>query len=117
MSTQSRYVDMLESEISGKTTRVFLSISWDSVNKQYVVGLRVYYGPKYSFVETIYFDFETISLFFKRLPEVISLLNKFNNYEIKPVKNYFATLLLSEMALTRQDRDNWGAYEFNLSTP
>ena len=46
MSTQSRHVDMLESEISGKTNRVFLSISWDSVNKQYVVGLRVYYGPK-----------------------------------------------------------------------
>ena len=108
---------MLESEISGKTNRVFLSISWDSINKQYVVGLRVYYGPKYSFVKTIYIDFKTISLLFKRLPEVISLLNKFNNYEIKPVKNYFAALRLSDMALIRQDRDNWGACEFDLSTP
>ena len=43
MSTQSRHVDVLESKISGKIDRVFLSISWDSVNKQYVVGLRVYY--------------------------------------------------------------------------
>ena len=92
MSTQSRHVDMLKSEISGKTNRVFLSISWDSVNKQYVVYLRVYYGPKYPFVETIYFDFETIFLLCMQLPEVISLLNKFNNYEIKPVKNYFAAL-------------------------
>ena len=117
MSTQSHHVDMLESEISGKTNRVFLSISWDSVNKQYVVGLRVYYGPKYPFVETIYIDFETISLLFKRLPEVISLLNKFNNYEIKPVNNYFSAIRLSDMALTRQDRDHWGACEFDLSTP
>ena len=117
MTTQSRHVDMLESKISGKNNRVFLSISWDSVNKQYVVGLRVYYGPKYPFVETIYIDFDTISFLCKRLPEVISLLNKFNNYEIKPVKNYFVALRLSEMALTRQDRDNWGACEFDLSTP
>ena len=108
---------MLESEISGKINSVFLFISWDSVNKQYVVGFRKYYGPKYLFVETIYIDFETISLFFQRLPEVISLLNKFNNYEIKPVKNYFAGLRLSDMALTRQDRVNWGACEFDLSTP
>ena len=108
---------MLESEISGKNNRVFLSISWDSVNKQYVVGLRVYYGPKYPFVETIYIDFETISLLFNRLPEVISLLNKFNNYEIKPVKNYFAALRLLEIALTLRERDNWGACEFDLSTP
>ena len=117
MSTQSRHVEMLESEISGKTNRVFLSISWDSVNKQYVVGLRVYYEPKYPFVETIYIDFETISLLFKRLQVVISLLNKFNNYEIKPVKNYFAALRRSDMALTHQDRDNWGACEFDFSTP
>ena len=106
MSIQTRHVDMLESEISGKINRVFLVISWDSVKKQYEVGLRVYYGPKYPFVETIYIDFETISLLFKRLSEVISLLNKFNNYEIKPVNNYFAALRLSEMALTLQDRDN-----------
>ena len=117
MSTRSRHVDILESEISGKTNRVFHSISWDSVNKQYVVGLRVYYGPKYPFVQTIYIDFETISLLFKRLPEVISLLNKFNNYKIKLVKNYFAALRLSEIALTLQDCDNWGACEFDLSTP
>ena len=77
----------------------------------------MYYGPKYSFVETIYIDFETISLLFKRRPEVISFLNKFNNYEIKPVKNYFAALRLKEMALTLQDRDNWVACEFDLSTP
>ena len=57
MSTQSRNVDMLESEISGKTSLVFLSISWVTINKQYVVGLRVYYRPKYPFVETIYIDF------------------------------------------------------------
>ena len=117
MSTQSHHVDILESEISVKTNRVFLSISWHSVNKQYVVGLRVYYGPKYPFVETIYIDFETISLRFNRLPEVISLLNKFNNYEIKPLKSYFAALRLSDMALTRQNRDNWGVSEFDLSIP
>ena len=78
------------------------------------MGLRVYYGPKYPFVETIYIDFETSSLFFKRLSEVISFLNKFNNYEINPVKNYFAALRLSEMALTFQDRDNWVACEFDF---
>ena len=77
---------MLESEISGKTNRVFHFISWDFVNKQYVVGLRLYYETKYPVVKTIYIDFETISFLFKRLTEVISLLNKFNNYETKPVK-------------------------------
>ena len=114
MSTQSRHVDMLESEISCKINRVFLSICWDSVNKQYIVGLQVCYGPKYPFVETIYIDFETITLLYKRLPEVISLLNKFNNYKIKPVKNYFAALRLSEMALTLRE---YVACEFDLSTP
>ena len=108
---------MLEKNISGKTNRVFLSISWDLVNKHYVVNLRVYYGPTYPFVKTIYIDFETILLLSKPLSEVISLLNKFNNYEIKPVKNYIAVLRLSEMALILQDRDNWGACEFDVSTP
>ena len=56
---------MLESEISGKINRVFISISWDTVNNQYVVGLRVYYGAKYPFVETIYIDFKTISTVLK----------------------------------------------------
>ena len=97
MSTQSRHVDMLESEISGKTNRVFLSISWDSVNKQYVVGLRVYYKPKYPIVKNIYIDFET-SLLFKRLSEIIIFLNNFNNYKITPVKNYFADFRLFVMA-------------------
>ena len=92
MSTQSHHVDMLESEISGKINRVFLSISWDSVNKQCVVGLRVYYETKYPFFEITYIDFETISILFKRFPTVISLLTKFNNFEIKQVKNYFAAL-------------------------
>ena len=89
MSTQSRQVDMLESKIFGKTNSVFLSISWDSINKQFVVGFWVYNGSKYPYVKTLYIDFETIFRFFKWLPVVISLLNKFNNYEIKPVKNYF----------------------------
>ena len=96
---------------------MFLYFSWDSVKKEYVVGLRVYYGPKFPFVETIYIDLETISFLFKRLPEVINLLNKFNNYEIKPVKNLFAALRLYQMALTLQDCDKWGACEFDLSTP
>ena len=117
MSTQSRNVDMLESEISGDSCRTFVSIAWDTANKHYVLGLRLYYGPKYPAVETIYIYFETISLLFKRLPEVISLRNKFNNYEIKPVKNLFAVLRLSQMALTLRDRENWGACEFELSTP
>ena len=108
---------MLESKISGKINLVFLSISWDSVNNKYVVGLRVYYRPKYPFVEIIYIDFETISILVKRLPEVISLLNKLNNFEITRVKNYFATLQLSEITLTLRDRNNWGACEFDLSTP
>ena len=39
MSTKSRHVNMLESELSGKINRVFLSISVDSVNQQYEFGL------------------------------------------------------------------------------
>ena len=100
MSYQSHHVDMLESKISGKRCRTFRSIAWDTVNKQYVVGLRVYYGPKFAAVETIYIDFETITMLFKRLPEAISLLNKFNNFEIKEVKNLFAAFRLSQMAFT-----------------
>ena len=92
MSYQSRHVDMLESDISGKCGRTFISIGWDTVNKQYVNGLRVYYGLQYPAVETIYIDCETISLLFKRLPKVISIRNKFNNFGIKPLNNYFAAL-------------------------
>ena len=114
MTYQSRHVDMLESEISGKCGRTFLSIGWDTVNKQYVLGLRVYYGPQYPVVETICIDVETISLLFKRLPEVISILNKFNTSEIKRLNNYFAALRLSQMALNPRDHNNWGACEFDL---
>ena len=114
MSYQSRHVDMLESDISGKCGRTFISIGWNTVNKQYVIGLRVYYGPQYPAVEKIYIDCETISLLFKRLPEVISILNKFNNFEIKPLNNYFAALRLSQMAINPRDRNNWNACEFDL---
>ena len=117
MSYQSRYLDMLEGEISGKSCRTFQSIDWETVNKQYVVGFRVYYGDKYPAYKTIVIDFQTIVIFFKRLPEVISFVKKFNNFKIKPVKNDFAAIRLSEMALTLRDRGNWGACEFELSTP
>ena len=116
MSTQSLFVDILESKISCKINRVFFYFSCDSINKQYVVGLRVYYRHEFSFVKTIYIDFNIFSLLFKRLPKVISLLNKFNNYKIKAVINLFAALQLSQMALTLQDCDKWGACEFDLST-
>ena len=114
MTYQSRHVDMLESEISGKCGRTFLSIGWDTVNKQCVLGFRVYYGPQYPAVVTIYIDFETISLLIKRLPEVISILNKFNTSEIKPLNNYFAALRLSQMAHNPRNRNNWNACEFDL---
>ena len=62
MTYQSCHVDMLEIEIVGKCGQTFLSIGWDTVNKQYALGLLVYYGPQYPAVETIYIDFETIFL-------------------------------------------------------
>ena len=37
MSCQSRHVDMLESDISGKCGRTFISIGRDTVNKQYTL--------------------------------------------------------------------------------
>ena len=114
MSYQSRHVDMLESDISGKCGRTFISIGWDTVNKQYVIGLRVYYWPQYPAVETIYIDCDKISLLFKRLPEVISILNMFNNFEFKPLNNYFAAFRISQMALNPRDRNYWNAYEFDL---
>ena len=88
MSYESSLVNMLESEINGKCGRHFLSINWDTVNKQYVMGSRVYSGSNYPAVETIYIYFETITFLFQRLREVISLLNKFNNYKIMPLQYY-----------------------------
>ena len=117
MSYESRHVNTLECEISGKCGRTFLTISWDTVNKQYVMGIRVYYGLIYPAVETIYIDFETIFLLFQLLPKVITLLNKFNNYKIKPIRNYYGVLRLSQVALHPRDRNNWGACEFDVPDP
>ena len=97
---------MLESAISGKCGLTFLSIGWDTVNKQYVLGIRVYYGPRYFAVETIYIDFETIFLLIKRLPEVFSILNKSNTSKIIPLNNYFAAFRISQMALNPRNRNN-----------
>ena len=108
---------MLECEISGKCGQTFRSISWDTVNKQYVMGIRVYYRSIYPAVKTIYIDFKTISLLFQRLREVITLLNKFNNYEIKPLRNYYGGLRLTQVALHLRDRNNWGACEFDVPDP
>ena len=105
---------MLESEISGKCGRIFFSIGWDTVNKQYVLGLRVYFGQQYPYIETININFETISLLIKRLPKIISILNIFNTTEIEPLNNYFAAFRLSQMALNSRNRNNWNACEFNL---
>jgi len=115
MSYNSRHVDMLECDISGKTDRTYLHISWDPINKQYALGLRVFSGRVASSVETIYLDSATTSLLFQRLPEVISLLNKFNTNEIKPLQNYIGAYQLSQMALNPQDRHNWGACDFDPS--
>ena len=50
----------------------------------------------------------------KKLPEVITILNKFNNCKIKPLNNYFAVLRLLQMALNLRDRNKWNASEFDL---
>jgi hypothetical protein len=115
MSYRYVHYDMLECDISGKTDRSFLHISWDAVNKQYALGLRVYNGRAQQTSETIYLDFETTSLMYQTLPEVLSILNKFNNHEITPLPNYFAAYRLSHLALHPHDRKNWNACEFDLS--
>jgi hypothetical protein len=109
---------MLECEISGNTDRIYLHISWNPINKQYALGLRFCCGVGTSFisyVETIYLDAAITSLFFQRIQEAITLLNKFNNHEIKPLKNYNEAYQLSQMALNPQDRQNWGACYFDQS--
>ena len=52
MNYQSHHADKLECEISGKTDRTFLHISWDKINKQYALGFRVYYGRAILIIET-----------------------------------------------------------------
>ena len=113
MSYNSRHVDMLESDISGKSDRTYLHISWEPIVKQYALGLRVFSGRAYPNTETIYLDYETTSNLQQRLPEVISLLNKFNTHETKPIQNYFCAYQLSQMALNPVDRKNWGACDFD----
>lgn len=113
MSYNSRHVDMLECDISGKSDRTYLHISWDPINKQYALGVRVFTGRVGSSMETIYFDSETTSLLYQHLPEVLSLLNKFNTHEIKPLQNYVGAYQLSQLALNPQDRKNWGACDFD----
>ena len=54
MSFNSRHVDMLECDISGKTDRTYLHISWDPINKQYALGLRVFSGRVGSFLRGNY---------------------------------------------------------------
>jgi hypothetical protein len=73
MNYHSHHADKLECEISGKTDRTFLHISWDKIIKQYALGFRVYYGRAILIIETLYIDDETISLFYQRLPEVLSI--------------------------------------------
>ena len=114
MSYASRHIDILECDISSSSDRSFLSINWDTVNKKYVLGIRIHYAGKYSAYETIYLNFEIVSLLFQRLPEVISLLNKFSNLHIKPVPNYETALGVSRAALTTQDSVNWSACESEL---
>lgn len=115
MSYTSHHADMLECDISGKIDRSFLHISWDKINKQYALGLRVYYGQAVPIIETLYIDYETTSLLYQRLPEVLSILNKFNKHEIKPLPNYMVVYQLSQTALHSKDRKNWGACEFDLA--
>ena len=105
---------MLESDISSTSVHTFLSISWDTVNKKYVLGIRVHYGSGHPAIETIYIDLQVVFLIFQRLPEVISLLNKFSHFHVKPVPNYEVASSLLAMALTLEDRYHWGACEFDL---
>ena len=114
MTYHSRHVNTLESEISGKCGRILFSIKLDRVNKQYVLGFRVYNGPPYIAVETIYIDFETISLLIKRLLEVICILNKFDTFKIKPLNNYFAAQRLSQLALNQRKQKDWNTCKFDL---
>ena len=104
----------MKCDIFAKTNPTFIHISWDTINKKYALGLRVYDGMANKSIETIYFDFETSSLLYNRLPEALSILDKFNNYDIKPLPNYEAVYHLSQTVLQPQDRKNWGASEFYL---
>ena len=113
MTYNSRHVDMLVCDISGKIGRTFLHVCWDPINKQYGIGLRVWNAGAVPTTETIYIDFETTSLLYQRLPEVVSILNKFNTHEIKPLQNYLGAYRLSQMALHQHDRKNWGACDFD----
>ena len=77
----------------------------------------MYYGPQYPAVKTIYIDFATMFFLIKRLPEVISIQNKFNNCEIKPLNKYCAARKLSKIALNPRKSNNWGACKFDLFNP
>ena len=58
MSYASRNIDIFESDISSTFVRIFLSISWNTVKKKYVLGIRVYYRPGHPAMETIYIDYQ-----------------------------------------------------------
>ena len=113
MNYNSRPVDMLECDISGKIGRTFLHISWDPIDKQYALGVRVFTGRVGSLMATIYLDSATTSLLYQRLLEILSQLNKFNTHEIKPVQNYVAAFKLFQTALQPIDRLNWGVFDFD----
>ena len=118
MSFQTLHIDILESKVTDdESTRTFFHIDWDSANKQYVFGLRVFYVKESKVCETIYFDNQTLGIITQRLPEVCRLLNKFNSHHTKPVKNYKEAYQLCNMALNPIDRRNWGACEFELDDP
>ena len=118
MSLSTGHFDMLEIQIiDNETTRIYCSISWDVANKQYVLGLRVYYVKESRVCETLYLDNRTLGSITQREPEVCRLLNTFNSHHTKPVKNYNEAYQLCNLSLNVEDCRKWGACEFELPVP
>ena len=111
MNNTSRNIDILKTRIAYCEHLTFFQIAWDTIKKEYVLGLR-YDGPQTQPNETLYLDFVSLFHIYCRLPEAMDLLRKFNNHHNKPVKNSDEAIQLVATTLEPPNQFYWHSHKF-----
>ena len=112
MANSSYHFDIYESSVSSSFKNVYLHVSYDEYNKQYVFGLRAGLGNCSNV--TIYFDLDTARQILRRLPEAIKLITMLNKQIQRPLRDYNLALTKAYLTLSSDEMSHWKAHDFDL---
>ena len=119
MAVAQSHTDIFETDVSGKTKNVYLGVTWDNHQKEYVISLRTSLCRFSIGHETIYFYRVTAYELQQRLPYALELVRGLDMQSMSPLRGYIQARGLLQTQLQPRQSVLWAPCDFeddNLTT-